>query len=200
MNNGVTFRRIHGHIIPIKINDQQRAKQAAIGSVQVGTGAVVAAATGAASAHIVRKAADLTVKSRVKYKAGASMLKSLKGQLSFSGMEHVSDATKAVHEAVRTRAAAGKLFKSRNALLLGGAAVAAPLLAEGFGRLREAVSGRRTANESASKIAGVAAATGVYAAYYTHLPVGGVTKVLQNTAARLKNMPRPHQAKWFKGG
>lgn len=196
----ISFRRIHGHIVPIKINPQQRQHQAVVGAAETVAGTSAIAGAGILGAKVVQASAHHVAESRMKFKAGKAILGSFKaGQMSFNDVSNINRAQGLLRTAVKQRRFAMKAFKLRNNILRGGAVLGAGLLASGFSKLREAATGKKTNHEVASKVAAIGASASVYGIYYNRLPVGGLGKVVANTIARMANKQRPFKASWYRG-
>lgn len=201
----IVFRHINGRIVPIEakqLSSGERKQQASKAAAQLATGAAASGAAGVATAKAVKTAHKFSVHSRAEYKAAQTTIKGIKQLDMFSNeSSRLASATKNASKAINKRMLAKALFKSRGKILAFGGLIAAPFLAKGALNAKEAAQGHKESIEGKTAI--FSAATGVAgtiaaASYYRALPIRGLSKIVANVRARLGNLPRAHQADWFK--
>lgn len=186
------FRRIHGHIVPIK----EQRKEIAKGTGEVGAGIAVAAAGGAGSAKVVKTAADMAAKSKGQFRVAYSAHILNRDQLHLPGVAlNAERIQKTMRKAAFGRHTARKLFSTRNRILAASITVGSLLAAKGANRISNAVSDPKKEHKqfSASSLGiGSLIAGTTYAAYYKGLGITGMSAV-KNIVARFKGVRRPVQ-------
>lgn len=187
----VKFVRIKGRIVPIRSKKSDGKKK---GLALVGAGIATAVGTAELAHQAVKHASAFKLRANPAFRAFARFQKSSK--VGLEAFPEIAKGVKAASEsAVAKRAVAAKIFKARNAILLGGGALATALLSVGVGRLQD--KSRKTQFEEdrdtvvnaaiSSTVAG-----GVAALYYKRLGIGSIGAALANAAARVKGVARPH--------
>jgi hypothetical protein len=196
----VIFRRVRGRIVPIRASEaKSRQRLALSGVAHAAAGLGVAAGTGYGVAKLVRHASKQHLLANASFRVNRKLLKigAAQGGTVNSLLRH----SVKMGDAAKLRAGASRLFHLRNPLLAGGAIVGGALLGAGALRLHRAWQNKPKKDGSIAENATASAlAAGVTAAaYYRALPVGSLSKVAANTFARLKGLPRPHNAIWWRG-
>lgn len=152
----VTFRRIHGRIVPIKISDERKtgAKQVAAG-VAVGTTAgILGSDMIQASAHAEKDARALGSKSRLYQKLGD------RGSLgkSYANKKAIKAGKEAMQAAIKSKKFEKASFRIRS----GGAIAAGALIGAGVHKL----VGKET--KHSEEIAGASAVAGGFAVHHAY--------------------------------
>lgn len=205
VENNVTFRRIRGRIVPIRRKEAtSKSKLALSGAAHLAGAGAIAYGAGAGVARAVRTASGATMKSRALFKFHRGAMKGLlhaaSKQQTRTVAKQVLTHAQGIQKAVRLRKYAAIGFKLRNPALAAGALAAGVLAGAGIFRLSKATSGRKKPllQNQAVATGSAIAALGTAAVYYKKLPVGGITKVAENAFARVRGLPRPNVATWWR--
>ncbi len=205
--SAVTFRRIGGHIVPIKVtigdpsklNKKEAKAQAIVGSSQIVAGSAIAVGTGVGTAKVVREASSEIKQSKGMYRHARKMFKINTAIYGNKSTFAHTVRTQQMAEAVKLGKSGIKKFRSRGTLLLTGATFGGAMLMTGFEKVRAAAKKEKPTSGTFSKATGEAIGVGLAGgAYYHHLPVGSFLKTVANTYALYKGKPRPFKATWWK--
>lgn len=188
-NKDIVFRRINGHIVPIRLT--KKGKDMAIGAGQVVAGGAVAAT----AAHI---AADTVVIAATKRLAAKQAFRQANQMLMHSGLTkpQVINLFAQKQGAAIIRRSAMRIRAFRNPILGTGAALSAGLVMAGFDKLFD----KKDYKETIASDAGKATTLATYALYYKNLgmnPVTGISHAIARRAGNLVNMAKiPIKTGW----
>lgn len=157
----ITFRRIRGRIVPIKVKKQH--KDLAAGGALVAAGATVGIQAGKLAANMVLTSAHLENKSR--------QLNFKYGVLAEEGPKYRKAAIEMGEATLRTRLKSFRLFSSRLKVLKYGKIGAAALVGAGLNKLYEGATKKDagSAGDILGHVAGTAAGFALLTPYYARL-------------------------------
>ncbi len=164
MSSGLTFRRIHGRIVPIRakadFSAAQRTEKLKTGALALAAGVGVAAGAAIGAAALVKHSAGLAIRSKDLFRAGMGI-----------GMEGGGRIASLTRKAAEVRHTSALVFKARNPVLAAGAFASAPLLGMGFQKVNEGATGKKStvAGDYVAHAAGIAAVGGASLIYYKGL-------------------------------
>ncbi len=197
------FRRINGRVVPIRDNGslttKQAKKQGMVGAAEAGAGAAGGVAAGMYAAKQVRKASKDMKEASDIYKHARRMFKVesaiFGNRNSFARMRR----TQQIAKSVALKKGATAIFRARTPFLAAAGIVSGGFISSGFEKIRGAIKKEKPKSTIPSKITPeILGGAVVVGSYYHHLPVGSITKVAMNTAARLKGKGSPFKATWWK--
>ena len=189
----VTFRRVRGRIIPIKLKKNNQGKEILSGAGLASAGVVTAATSGDLAARATKKAAHFKINSNIYAQKAASMFNRVArgsskakqaekaGQMAFAfkikPMPHMSEAFQkiAMKSALKSRG----FVALKKGLKYGGLAASTGLISQGIKMGYEGATGKKAdAKKEVIATAAGAGATFALSSAYTHRLLGGGRKAL----------------------
>lgn len=190
--SGVVFRRINGRIIPIKNKSSETKK----GAAEIAGGGAVAAGAGLGASAMVKKALDLSHRSKNEFRIANQNFRAATGMNikagTFANPNLAKGAAKTIRSAVGKRFVGKQLFRARNPVLHAGAAVAALLIGHGTNRIVDAHKKDKSPNYGAiGKAVGITAGVATYGAYYRGLGFKKPVELVANVISKFRKVPSP---------
>lgn len=193
MSSDVTFRRVRGRIIPIRIKNKGELAQ---GAGLVATGVTASLAASEAAAQVVKKAATMRKAASASFKVNNLIYKSLSdgGQLAFNFSKELKKAKAARTAAIGLRKLSFTVRHLRTPLLGAGVAGAGFLLGKGIERIVESQRNKQLglAGEGIADAAGAGLALGALAFYYKRIGAGSVATAFKYAKAAGTGTKLPH--------